>query len=251
MIQNLKKMFLVVTTILTLLIPSLSYCQQVYDHSLNNSVFERSEYYDQNQIYDNYSLFLNKVDTSTKIFIHLHGCGGIYSADKGAGIQYLRSKGAVITIDFLKRPGVKSSCPGGKFGDTSEASNPQRLDLRRKEAEVLVLDLQSKGYNNIYISGHSEGGRVASTWTMPVNGIIIHGMDCKLHWFWNIQRNQKVIVMFNWRDEWIIAKRGIASCQHFFNKGWVTEVSTNEISHVPFSNVLFVEEFQKWLINTP
>jgi hypothetical protein len=250
MIQELKKMFLVIATFFTFLIPTFSYCQQVYDHSINNTVFERSEYYTKNQTHKSYDSFLTEVNTSTKIFVHFAGCGGITPADHKTKSHYFLFDGAVIFINFLKRPGVKSSCPGGKFADTSEVSNINRLDLRRKEAEVLVLDLKSKGYNNIYVSGHSEGGRVASTWTMPVKGVIIHGCDCKLHWFWNIQRNQKTIVMFNWKDDWLTAKREVASCQHFFNRGWVTEVNTDEISHIPFSNALFVEEFQKWLINT-
>lgn len=239
-----------VIAVFLFLASATTHSQQVYDHALNGTVFERSEYYYKNQTYDSYGAFLNDVDTSTKIFIHLHGCGGIYSADRNARTEYLFSNGAVIFINFLKRPGVTSSCAGGKSGDTSEVSNPRRLDLRRKEAETLVLDLQSKGYTNIYISGHSEGGRVASTWTMPVKGVIIHGMDCKLNSFWNIPRNQKTLVLFSWRDEWLVAKRSVAGCQHFFNSGWVTEVTTNDTSHVPFYSRVHVDAFQKWLIST-
>lgn len=248
MIQKFKTMWLIVATLTACLIPSFSYCQQVYDHSLNDTVFERSEFYYNNQRADDYKEFLSGIKTDTRIFVHFHGCGGLHHGDYNIKLEYQEVEGAVIFVNFLKRPGVTSSCKGGKSGNHSEISNTARIDIRRKEVEVLVKDLQSKGYTNIYISGHSEGGRVASTWTIPVKGVIIHGMDCKLNWFWNIQRNQKTLVMFSWRDEWLTAQRSLASCSNFFNNGWVTELNSYETSHVPFYNKFYVEEFHKWLV---
>jgi hypothetical protein len=230
------------------LIPLITLGNQVYDHSLNETVFERSEFYYKKQRADDYKEFLSGITTDTRIFVHFHGCGGLYYGDYDIKSEYQAVDGAVIFVNFLKRSGVTASCMGGKSGNTSEASNTTRINIRRSEVEVLVKDLQSKGYNNIYISGHSEGGRVASTWTIPVKGVIIHGMDCNLHQFWNIQRNQKTLVMFSWRDEWLSAQRSLTSCSNSFNKGWVTELNSYETSHVPFYNKFYVEEFKKWLL---
>jgi hypothetical protein len=242
---KLKKILIIALSIM----PLISYSRQLYDHSLNNTVTERSLFYYETWPTNDYNKFLKEVNTDTKIFIHFHGCSGIYPGDFKVKDEYLSVGGAVIFINFLKRPGVTSSCPGGKDGNTLEISNLERLTIRRKEAEVLVADLQLRGYTNIYISGHSEGGRVASTWVNPVKGVIIHGMDCKLHRFWNIQRGQKTLVMFSWKDEWLNAQRSMAGCQTMFNNGWVTEVTTNDISHAAFYNKIHVDAFRQWLIH--
>ena len=217
--MNIKKIIkIIIVGVLTCLMPIFSYSSQLYDHSLNSSVFDRSEFFYKNQTFDSYNELLSNINTDTQIFVHLHGCGGLYYGDNIIREQYLRLDIAVIFINFLKRPGVSSSCPGGKHGNTSEAVNFSRIEIRRKEAEVLVKNLQTAGYTNIYVSGHSEGGRVATTWTLPVSGVVIHGMECKLPGFWNIQKGQKTLVMFNWKDEWLVAQRSIQGCRHIFNK---------------------------------
>jgi hypothetical protein len=241
--SKLKKILIIALSIM----PLFSYSRQVYDHSLNNTVIERSLFYYETWPTGDYNKFLKEINRDTKIFIHFHGCGGIYQGDFKVKDEYLSLGGAVILVNFLKRPGVTTSCPGGKDGDVREILNPNRIDIRRKEAEVLVKDLQSKGYKNIYISGHSEGGKVASSWTLPVSGIVIHGMDCGYNNSWNIQRNQKTLVLFSWKDEWLTAQKSMASCQHFFNKDWVTEVTTNDISHAAFYNKIHVDAFRQWL----
>lgn len=237
-----------VIVLVLLVLPTFTHSANIYDNSINNLVFERSTFYYKNQGGD-YNFFLEQVPTDKKIFVHLHGCGGLYYGDYIIQEQYLILDSAVISINFLSREGVGSSCPEGKHGNTSETSNSTRLAIRRKEAEVLVKDLQAKGYSNIYISGHSEGGRVASTWTVPVKGVVIHGMDCKLPGFWNIQKGQKTLVMFNWKDEWLVAQRSIQGCRHFFNKGWVTESTTDHSSHIPFQHPIHIKSFQDWISN--
>ena len=117
----------------------------------------------------------------------------------------------------------------------------------RKEAEVLVKDLYAKGYKNIYISGHSEGGRTATTWVLPVKGVIVHGQDCSIPGFWNIQRNQKTIVLLSKNDVWLTTHRNMIGCRHFFNRDWVTEIMTDDASHAPFGNDTHINEFRKWL----
>jgi len=243
--SKLKKILIIALSIM----PLCSHSGQVYDHSLNESVVERSLFYYEKWPTNDYNKFLKEISPDTKIFVHFHGCGGIYPGDLNTKDEYLSVGGVVIFINFLKRPGVTTSCPGGRDGNHLEITNAERINIRRKEAEVLVADLHLKGYTNIYISGHSEGGRVASTWVIPVKGVIIHGMDCKLHWFWNIQRDQKTLVMFSWKDEWLNSKRSVASCQHIFNKGWVTEITTDDISHAAFYNKIQVDAFHQWLTN--
>ena len=246
----LKNLVISLLTATVWLIPTFAHSTNIYDNSINHSVVERSTFW-YKDLGGDYNFFLaEKVPTDKKIFVHFHGCGGLFHGDYIIKDQYLKHDSVVIFVNFLRRPGVTSSCAGGKHGNTSEVSNNNRIDIRRNEAEVLVKDLQSKGYSNIYISGHSEGGRVASTWTMPVKGVIIHGMDCKVSGFWNIQRNQKTLVMFNWKDEWLVAKRGMQSCRHFFNKSWVTESTTNDTSHIPFEPPMHIKSFQDWISNT-
>jgi hypothetical protein len=228
------------------LLPTFTYSNQVYDNSLNDSVFDRISIYFNKTATNSYER-LNEVNTNTKIFVHLHGCGGIGYSDYDIKNEYLNNDAAVIFIDFLGRRGVSDGCPGGMNGKTKYSSDTPRIDIRRSEAEVLVKDLYSKGYKNIYISGHSEGGRVASTWIIPVQGVIIHGMDCKISGFWNIQRTQKTIVLLSKNDMWLTTGRSMIGCRNIFNKDWVTEVITDDASHAAFSNDIHINEFRKWL----
>jgi hypothetical protein len=244
--QYKKVMFNFIFLVLSAL-PTFTHGNQIYDNSLNETVFDRISIYFNKTATNRYERLLSEVDTNTKIFVHLHGCGGIGYSDYDIKDEYLKHDAAVIFIDFLSRRGVSDGCPGGMYGKVKHSGDSSRIDIRRKEAEVLVKDLYSRGYKNIYISGHSEGGRVASTWLIPVKGVIIHGMDCKVTGFWNIQRNQKTIVLFSKHDMWLTANRGIMNCRHIFNKDWVTEVITDDASHAPFVSDIQIEEFHKWL----
>jgi hypothetical protein len=215
---------------------------------LNEKVFDRISIFFNKTATNKYERFLSEVDTDKKIFVHLHGCGGIgYYEFFNIKNEYLKNDAAVIFIDFLSRPGVGSGCPGGLHGKVKHTHDSKRIDIRRKETEVLVKDLYAKGYKNIYISGHSEGGRTATTWVLPVKGVIVHGMDCAMPGFWNIQRNQKTIVLLSKDDIWLKANRNMMGCRHFFNKDWVTEIMTDDASHAPFGNDTHINEFRKWL----
>jgi hypothetical protein len=232
-------------------LPLYANSNQVYDNSLNESVFERLRIYFNQTVTYKYESFLSEVDTNKKIFVHFHGCGGIgYYEFFNIKNEYLKHDAAVILIDFLSRPGVERGCPGGLHGKVWHTTDSNRIDIRRKEAEVLVKDLYSKGYKNIYISGHSEGGRTATTWVLPVKGVIVHGMDCGVTGFWNIQRNQKTIVLLSKDDVWLKTHRSMRGCRHFLNRDWVTEIVTDDASHAPFNTDTHINEFRKWLLET-
>lgn len=228
-------------------LPTFVYSNQIYDNSLNETVFDRISIYFNKTTTNKYERFLSEVDTNTKIFVHLHGCGGIGYSDYDIKNEYLKHDAAVIFVDFLSRRGVTDGCPGGMYGKVKHSGDTSRIDIRRKEAEVLVKDLFSKGYKNIYISGHSEGGRTATTWVLPVRGVIVHGMDCAVPGFWNIQRNQKTIVLLSKNDMWLKAHRIMMGCRNFFNKDWVTEIFTDDASHAAFNTDTHINEFRKWL----
>ena len=228
-------------------LPIYSYGNQIYDNSLNESVFERIRIYFNKTSTHKYENFLSEVDKNTKIFVHLHGCAGIGYSDYDIKNEYLKYDAAVIFIDFLSRRGVSSGCPGGLHGKVWHTYDSNRIDIRRKEAEVLVEDLFSKGYKNIYVSGHSEGGRTATTWVLPVKGVIVHGMDCGILGFWNIQRNQKTIVLLSKNDMWLSTYRNMRVCSHFLNRDWVTEIISDDAAHAAFNSDLHINEFRKWL----
>jgi len=247
MFNQYKNIKLRIIFLILSVLPTFAYSNQIYDNSLNEKVFDRISIFFNKTATNKYERFLSEVDTTTKIFVHLHGCSGIGYSDYDIKNEYLKHDASVIFIDFLSRPGVGSGCPGGLHGKVWHTSDSNRIDIRRKEAEVLVKDLFSKGYKNIYISGHSEGGRTASTWVLPVKGVIVHGMDCGVPGFWNIQRNQKTIVLLSKRDMWLSTYRNMRVCSHFLNRDWVTEIVTDDASHAPFNTDTHINEFRKWL----
>jgi hypothetical protein len=233
---------------LLFIIPTYSFGNQIYDQALNETVNTRSTFVISTNQRVSYADFLKYINTDTKIFVHMHGCSGVGPDEQVLQNYYMSlNNSSMIIIDFFKRPGVSSSCPSGKFGSTIEARSTDRIHTRRAEAEILVNDLYSKGFKNIYVSGHSEGGRVASSWSsIPVKGIIIHGMDCKLKKFWKILDNQKTIVLLTKNDEWLSAQRDIVSCQTPANTEWVKEVFEDGHSHRPLIGKL-ENELSLWL----
>jgi hypothetical protein len=132
-----------------------------------------------------------------------------------------------------------------------ESRNPDRINLRRAEGEVLVKDLQSKGFTNIYISGHSEGGRIAQSWSIPVKGLIVHGMDCKSG-FWKQDTNKLKIILLNTREDSWLTVNGmfpVIGCKDELNKDWVTEVITDGSSHNILPTSVHVSSLTNWLRN--
>ena len=64
--SKLKKILIIALSIM----PLCSHSGQVYDHSLNESVVERSLFYYEKWPTNDYNKFLKEISPDTKIFVH-------------------------------------------------------------------------------------------------------------------------------------------------------------------------------------
>lgn len=191
--------------ILLLLIPVLAFAQYAnvsdpaYDKTLSAKVLERSVFYlpREGAVYRaKFEELLMNDDRIRGVIIHNHGCAGQHGWETYVAQFYYRLGFAVITPDFLTRPGNRAGCPGNtddwmtnsqstlqfKIG-TFSARNMARLDARVDDTEALVKYVESFTKKPIILSGHSEGARTTYHWDRQdahpqVIGAILHNQSC-------------------------------------------------------------------------
>jgi hypothetical protein len=100
MFYQYKKVILNFIFLILSTIPTFSYANQIYDNTLNESVFDRISIYFNKTATNRYERFLSEVDTNTKIFVHLHGCGGIGYSDYDIKDEYELPKLDFNDIEF-------------------------------------------------------------------------------------------------------------------------------------------------------
>ena len=71
MFNQYKKVILNFIFLILSTTPTFAYSNQIYDNSLNESVFDRISIYFNKTATNRYERFLSEVDTNTKIFVHL------------------------------------------------------------------------------------------------------------------------------------------------------------------------------------
>jgi len=179
--------------------------------------------------------FLERADPSTPLVIHSHGCARIGNDEDGFN-GLLRIRGInFIAIDFLAR-GVPPSCPNKSPSDVAfgAAANPERIAARRLEMEKMVAWAKEKGLTKIWVTSHSEGGRVAQGLKAEVTGVMIFAMDCKNMPFWSPNPKNQVHVFISSRDPWVgQGGAGVRGCG-----GWFDSNVTNHWSKVETQTLL-------------
>jgi dienelactone hydrolase len=213
-----------------------------YDASpeLLRAAYQRSDYYTQAQgsvWAASLDEFLQEAGRDVPVVVHVHGCYGLYMDDGLLRDFYIDQGANVVMMDFLKVKGRERSCelrpqPGG----WPETSNPRRIEVRRAELESQVQWLKEQGFNRIFVSGHSEGGRTVQGLKSEVAGVFIHGMDCKSSRmrFWTPNSQNKIMLFLSSRDPWLDYPTSvIQGCSTIFNRSYVSDHWTNQPSHSP------------------
>lgn len=140
-------------------------------------------------------------------------------------------------MDFLKVKGREPSCePYPKPDGWPETSNPSRIKARRMELESQVQWLKDEGFKKIYVSGHSEGGRVVQGLKAEVAGVFIHGMDCKSSRaeFWDPNPKNRIMVFVSSKDPWLgYPSYAVRGCRSLFNRSYVEDYWSSHPTHSP------------------
>lgn len=218
--------------------------QVAYDASseIVSTTHQRSDYYTQVQgavWAASIDEFLQEADRDVPVVVHAHGCSGL-SSDDGLLRSFYVDQGAnVVMMNFLNEKGRKPSCePYPKAGGWPEVANPDRIRARRMELESQVRWLKDRGFNKIYVSGHSEGGRTVQGLKSEVAAVFIHGMDCKIGRmeFWVPNPKNRIMVFISSKDPWLDYPNSmVRGCKSLFNRDYVEEYWSDRPTHSPLA----------------
>lgn len=163
-----------------------------YDKALAANVLDRSVFFLPlyGAVYPTkFEVMLRETPGLRGIVIHNHGCGGQWGWETHVAQFYYREGFAVVTPEFVTRPGNKTGCPGGSQEEALRragerfregvytARNPARLSARGDDIAQVVQWLKAMSPLPIILSGHSEGCRTVYFWDRAepqVKGGICH-----------------------------------------------------------------------------
>lgn len=163
--------------------------------------------------------FLEATSREEPVLVHLHGCAGPTLDEADLVYFFTKSKVNIVVMRFLVRGDADSSCPGGPRPEGwPETRNPSRIEARRLEMEKQVSWLREQGFQRIFVSGHSEGGRVVQGLKAKVDGVIISGMDCKHLEWWRPNPDNRIAIFLSRNDPWLgHPVHMIRGCGSFFD----------------------------------
>lgn len=201
------------------------------------------------------------------VAVHLHGCAGLTMFEKNVADFYIHNLGiAVITPDFVARPGNFTGCPGRGNDDMLEggkrrfqegvytARNPNRMSARTDEVEHLVSYIKSITNKPIFLSGHSEGARTVYHYNIvdkQIVGAILHNQACNTehsHIF-RMPTTYKTFQIIENNDPWA---SGSADCSHHFkgrDSNNITVLRQQGRNHRPLQNDEAKRELKIWVDN--
>jgi hypothetical protein len=179
--KKLLRITLFVTTVILLsTIVSVVFAQTAEEkHSGVKNSWEEAEVYVPGKMFATTPSKVS-VDKPLPVVIYLHGCMGI-SPDNDVrwGRFFMEAGFIAILPNSMARPGRIPNCnprtkKGGDF--------PQAHAMRQEEIQFAVEQLKNCTWvdkKNIYLMGHSEGGRAVSCNRLEgFRGIIISGWHC-------------------------------------------------------------------------
>jgi dienelactone hydrolase len=115
------------------------------------------------------------------VLVYLHGCTGIQGPNDLSWASYIANQGFIVILpDSMARPGRISNCDAKLRRGTN--AFPQANRYRQEEITHAVSRVMTSTWadkKNIFLMGHSEGGRaVAQSRHVEFTGKIISGWTC-------------------------------------------------------------------------
>lgn len=246
-----------ILSILLVAIPTLCYSQyftqgkETYDMSAEviDTAPLRSTFYTSGKFFPSGAeTFAERADKSIPVVIHLHGCGGVYSADQTVRQFYSGLGMHFIMTDFHRRKDASPGCVLSGGSVVFQGNPDTRWPARRRELESHIIWLQLNGFNKIIVTGHSEGGIIAQLLTMKVDAVISHSVHCvypnrnRLH---DIPENRnKVLQVISKNDPY--GRRFTLCADDPDHSNYIS--ATSEVpSHEPFADSAWKGEIKKFL----
>ena len=246
-----------ILSILLITIPTLCYSnyftqgKETYDMSpeVTDTAPLRSTFYVYGKFFPSGAeSFAEKADKSLPVVIHLHGCGGVYSADHVVR-QFYSSLGMhFIMTDFHKRKDASPGCILTHDNKVLFNGNPDtRWPARRRELESHIIWLQLNGFNKIVVTGHSEGGIIGQLLNIKVDAVISHSVHCvyaNRTRYSSPENRNKVLQLTSKNDPY---GRRFALCADDPDHSNYTSITSEVPSHEPFADNAWKDEIKKFL----
>ena len=246
-----------ILSILLITIPTLCYSnyftqgKETYDMSpeVTDTAPLRSTFYVYGKFFPSGAeSFAEKADKSLPVVIHLHGCGGVYSADQTVR-QFYSSLGMhFIMTDFHKRKDASPGCILTHDNKVLFNGNPDtRWPARRRELESHIIWLQLNGFNKIVVTGHSEGGIIGQLLNIKVDAVISHSVHCvyaNRTRYSSPENRNKVLQLTSKNDPY---GRRFALCADDPDHSNYTSITSEVPSHEPFADNAWKDEIKKFL----
>ena len=239
-----------------------------YDKKYVANVLERSVFYAPmyGGLYKQRWELAVKEDPNVRaVAIHLHGCGGLGMLEGGVASFYVQRLGiAVITPDFVARPGNKTGCPGDESASMLRggeqrfkegvytARNSERMDARTDDVEALVAYVKKLTNKPIFISGHSEGARTSYHFDKvdpQIVGVMLHNQSCTASYsqIWRLPTSYKTWQVIENNDPWT---DGATDCAFHFkgaDAANITLLRQSGDNHRPLNNDEAKFSLKKWV----
>lgn len=150
-----------------------------YAPAYAHNVLQRSQFYLPRfgaMYREKFEVLLPRYPGVRGVVVHNHGCGGMSGWDTTVAQFFFRQGFAVVTPEFVTRPGNKSGCPGGNAAQRLanagararegiySAVNPARLQARGDDIAQVIAWIKTLTPLPIILSGYSEGCRTTYHW---------------------------------------------------------------------------------------
>lgn len=196
--RKLKEMFFCnLLTILLLLVSSVSFAQTTgIEKSWEKGIAYIPDHFFNKSPPD---VLLNK---KYPVLILMHGCTGITQEERSWANIISKLGFIVILPDSFARPNRVSNCSTTTFSGTGNF--PYADYYRQQEISYALEKLQTVTWsdkNNIFLMGHSEGGRASAFAShQEVKGKIISGWTCMGRIYGD--RNMPMLAVAHLNDPW-------------------------------------------------
>ena len=224
-----------------------------------STAHQRASYYQYTERRTGYAIpvepeeFLASADKTRAVVLHAHGCAGIGLAELALQEFYESLGYHFVMQNFLSRGDASSSCPTNQPNRAGwkETVNPNRHRARQLELDHTIGVLQRAGFEQIIVTGHSEGGKTIQGIKSKVKAIIVHAMDAKSTNLWNPNPENLYLFLYSYNDPWITGRGSypVRSPVTFSNRNKVFEHVSNVRYHGPLEDPAWPAVIKEFLQN--
>jgi poly(3-hydroxybutyrate) depolymerase len=195
------------------------------------------------------------VDKKYPVLILMHGCTGITQEERSWANIISKLGFVVVLPDSFARPGRVANC--NAQSQKSSWAFPLAEKYRQEEISYILEKLQTVNWsdkNNIFLMGHSEGGRASALSSHSgIKGKIISGWTCGnglVNWYGiNGEKNMPMLAVAYLNDPWRGGLLNRARCSDYAQDIIsFTQINLDGQGHATSSNYVAKDHVKNFLV---